>query len=205
MTRRPRSGDHGVALLEAALVIPFLALLVFGMIEGGFAYRDANVLSRATQQAARTDSRLAENLDADYEALRSLDSGLSSLSASSIQRVVIYDATTAGNVVPPACVSVARPDNTDSVGVNSAGVRCNVYSATQVGLDSPSSFGCGAGSWDGTFCPSSRSQDTPNPDRVGVWVQLSYDKVTTVLPGSLTLERAAVYQLEPCVAGVSSC
>lgn len=208
-SRRLRPGrsrsDRGVALVEAAIILPFLALLVFGMIEAGFAYRDGNILARATQQSARTDSRLAENLSADYEALRALDSGLSSLTASSISRVVIYDATTAGDEPPAACRTVARPDDTSPVGFNSAAARCNVYSATQVGLDAPGSFGCGGGAWDASYCPSSRSQDTPNPDRIGVWVELSYDKVTRVLPGSLTLQRASVYQLEPCIAGVSTC
>ncbi|MDE0803529.1 MAG: pilus assembly protein [Acidimicrobiales bacterium] len=202
--RRARP-DSGVALIEAALILPFLALLVFGMIEAGFAFRDGNILARATQQAARTDSRLAENLSADYEALRALDSGLSSLTASSVQRVVIYDATTVGDEPPAACRTVARPDDTSAVGINSGATRCNVYSATQVRLDAPGSFGCGGGDWDAAFCPSSRDQDTPNPDRIGVWVELTYDKVTTVLPGNLTLQRASVYQLEPCIAGVSTC
>ncbi len=208
MTLRLRTGtrgSRGVALIEAAFVIPFLALLVLGMVEAGFAYRDGNVLARATQQAARSDSRLAENLSADYEALRALDSGLAGLSASSIERVIIYDATTADDTPPAACLAVPRPDTTTPAGVNSGGVKCNVYSATQVRQDSPGSFGCGGGAWDASFCPSGRSQVTPNPDRVGVWVELSYDKVTAVLPGSLSLTRASVYQLEPCIAGVSSC
>lgn len=41
--RRARP-DSGVALIEAALILPFLALLVFGMIEAGFAFRDGNIL-----------------------------------------------------------------------------------------------------------------------------------------------------------------
>ena len=204
--RRPsRRGERGVALVEAAIILPFVVLLLIGVVEAGFAYNDGNILARATQQAARSDSRLAENLSADYEAIRSLEAGLSGLRASSIERVIVYDATTTGDTPPAACLAVARPDDTSTRGVNAGAVRCNVYSATQVSTDAPNRFGCGGGSWDSFFCPSSRSQDTPNPDRIGVWVELNYDKLTKVLPGSISLTRASVYQLEPCIAGVSTC
>lgn len=204
-SRRRSTDERGVALVEAAIIIPFLALLVLGIIEAGFALNDGNILARATQQSARSDSRLAENPSADYEALRSLEAGLSGLQASSIERVIVYDATTVGGTPPAACLALARPDDTATVGLNSGAARCNVYSATQVAADAPNQFGCGGGAWDSFFCPTGRSQDTPNPDRVGVWVELSYDKITRVLPGSLSLTRSSVYQLEPCIAGVSTC
>ena len=80
-----------------------------------------------------------------------------------------------------------------------------MYSAAQVAADSPASFGCGGGEWDRNFCPGDRTRSGNNPTKVGVWVELSFDKVTKVFPGSLSLTRAAVYQLEPCVAGDPTC
>lgn len=201
--RSKHRSDRGVALIEAAIVLPFLVLLVVGMIEAGFAFRDGNTLARATQQAARSSARLATNPVADYEALRALNTGLSSVTASSIERVIIYDAGDTGDRPPTSCLSLPRPDNTATVGLG-GGVRCNVYSRTQVRSDQPAMFGC-SGGWDSNFCPASRTRTGDTPTKVGVWVELSYDKVTSVLPGSMSLTRASVYQLEPCIAGDSTC
>ncbi len=198
-TRAPRT-ERGIALIETALVMPLLFLLFVGMIEAGVAYRDGNTLARATQQSARSDSRIADGTLADYEALKSLESGLAALDASSIARVIIYDAGATGDSPPPGCLALARPDDTSVVG----NATCNVYSATQVAADNPASFGC-AGRWDTNFCPTSRTRTGDDPTRLGVWVELDFDKVTKVLPGSLSLTRSAVYQLEPCVAGDPTC
>lgn len=196
-----RRSDEGVALLEAALILPVLFLLFIGMIEGGTAYRDGNTLARATQQAARSDARIADGQFADYEALKSLESGLAGLDASSIDRVIIYNAGATGDVPPPSCLAITRPDDFSVRG----NASCNVYSKSQVEADDPTRFGCGGGDWDANFCPSGRIRTGDNPTKLGVWVELDFDKVTKVFPGSLSLTRAAVYQLEPCVAGDPTC
>ena len=42
----------------------------------------------------------------------------------------------------------------------------------------------------------------PNPDRVGIYVEVHYDPVTGLLPpGGITIDRYVVYQLEPPTAG----
>lgn len=198
--RRLDRSERGIALVETALILPVLFLLFIGMIEGGTAYRDSNTLARATQQAARSDARIADGDSADYEALKSLESGLAALDASSLEKVIIYDAGSTGDSPPASCLAIPRPDDESRRG-NS---QCNVYSPTQVAADDPSNFGCGGG-WDNNFCPSSRIRTGDNPTKLGVWVELNFDKVTKVLPGSLSLTRAAVYQLEPCVAGDPTC
>lgn len=200
--RRRRDSDRGIALVETALILPLLVLLFIGMIEGGVAYRDGNTLARATQQAARSDARLADNPLADYEALRSLESGLSGLDASSVRSVIIYDAGSTGDTPPASCLALATGRANDTSVVGNA--QCNVYSAVQVSTDSPGAFGC-SGGWDTNFCPSGRTRTGNDPTKLGVWVELNFDKVTKVLPGSLSLTRAAVYQLEPCVAGDPTC
>lgn len=208
MTRRrpARHPDEGVALIEAALVLPLVALLLVGMIEAGFAWRDSNALARSTQQAARTAARLADSELADYEALRALDSALAGLAASSIQRVIVYDAGAGAGDSPPAvCLDEEPADPPAPAGEFGL---CNIYSAAQVHSDSPSEFGDGtscAGKWDQNYCPSDRVRSGDSPDRIGVWVELRFDQVTSVLPGSLSLSRASVYQLEPCIAGASTC
>ncbi len=197
---RVRRSEHGIALIETALILPLVFLLFVGMVEAGVAYRDSNILARATQQSARSNARLADNSFADYESLKSLESGLAALDASSISKVIVYDASASGDSPPASCLAISRPDDISVRG----NASCNVYSATQVAADDPGQFGC-AGGWDTNFCPTTRTRGGNNPTKLGVWVELDFDKVTKVLPGSLSLTRAAVYQLEPCVAGDPTC
>ncbi|MDZ7674705.1 MAG: TadE/TadG family type IV pilus assembly protein [Acidimicrobiales bacterium] len=198
-----RRDSRGIALIEAALVVPLLVLLAFGAIEAGFAYRDGNTLARATQAAARVDARVADGRLADYEALRTLDSALAAIDASSITKVIIFDATATGGDVPASCKTLT-PSDAGPIGQPGS---CNVYSATQVRTDDPSKFsgGCGGMKWDANWCPTNRIRTGDDPDRVGMFVELSYDKAVKVLPGSIALTQTAVFQLEPCVAGDSTC
>ena len=201
---RRRSGSRGVALIEAAIILPFLVVLVLGIVESGFAYRDGNVLARATQQAARSDARVADGSTADYEALRALDTGLSGISSSTVKKVIVYRVTAGITDKPPAvCLGKARPDDDSIVGHPN---QCNVYSRTQLKSDDPGRFGCGPNAWDRNFCPTSdRVRSGNNPTKIGVWVELSFDQVTKILPASMSLTRAAIYQLEPCIAGDPTC
>ena len=193
-----------MALIEAAIVLPLVVLLLVGTIEAGFAWRDANTLARATHQAGRTAGRLADSEVADFETLQALQSALAATSASSLERVIVYDAGGGNGDSPPQICLDEIPLDSAPAGVPGL---CNVYSAAQVAADDPTKFGgpvC-AGSWDQNYCPASRNRGGETPDRVGVWVELDFEQVTSVLPGSLSLTRAAVYQLEPCVAGASTC
>jgi Flp pilus assembly protein TadG len=46
-------GDHGAALVEFAIVLPLLAMLVFGMLTGGIVMNRRMSLTHATREAAR--------------------------------------------------------------------------------------------------------------------------------------------------------
>lgn len=51
--RRHRSGERGAIIVEAAIVFPVLALLLFGMISGGLALDDKQQMTHATREGAR--------------------------------------------------------------------------------------------------------------------------------------------------------
>jgi len=51
--RRRASGDEGTALIESAIILPFLVVLVFGIVELGFLFRSAAVTNTATRSGAR--------------------------------------------------------------------------------------------------------------------------------------------------------
>ena len=51
--RNQRNGSRGAALIEAVFVLPFLALLVFGVIELSMVFRSATVATNASRAGAR--------------------------------------------------------------------------------------------------------------------------------------------------------
>jgi Flp pilus assembly protein TadG len=192
-------GDQGSAMAEFALLAPFLILLTLGILEFGFAWRDVQVVERTTEAAGRAVSTFGafDSSFADYDALRAVSAGLAGLDRAEVQKVVIYRATTADGEPSAACRTASPP------GI--AG-QCNVYSASQVNTTNPSGFPrgdiqnptCAAGSWDSRWCFTTRSRDIVNGAHfVGVWVEVDYESLTGLLPATVTIERKAVFQLEP--------
>lgn len=51
--RRRGGGERGATLVEAAFVVPIVILLVFGTIEFGFAFNNANQLRQGVREGAR--------------------------------------------------------------------------------------------------------------------------------------------------------
>lgn len=206
--RRPfrrRAGvrrDAGVAFVEFAIALPLLSLIAFGTFEAGDYLHDRGVLARSTHQAARTASSVADDPNADYDLLRSLDATLDDLRNSSIERVVVFEAATADGAVPAACLSASRPDDLTPAGVEGV---CNIYSESQVRTDSIAQFGnCDSG-WDQYLCPTERDRDAVPPDRLGVYVELNFDVSLAFISTDADLRDTSVFQLEPCVLGDATC
>jgi len=53
MTRKLKSDDNGQAILEFAYVLPFLMIVVLGVIEFGVLFYDQAVVTSATREGAR--------------------------------------------------------------------------------------------------------------------------------------------------------
>jgi Flp pilus assembly protein TadG len=198
-------GDGGAVIVEFALVAPVIALVLLGTIEYGFAWSDANFVERSVQNSGRTAASLGQQMNADYEALRAVAGQFTTLKRAEVDKVVIYESTTADGQVPEACTSVVAT----GTGVYGVAGTCNVYSPTQVNatnfsgltpaqvLDRNTTNPTCAGNWDANWCPSTRSSQLRNPDHLGVWVRVNYQRMTGLLPGTFTIERSAVYQVEP--------
>lgn len=207
--RYPRrtAGDRGLAVVELAIVVPIISLLVLGVLEFGFLWGSVNRIERTVQNSARTGSGQGDNRYADYDTLRSVAATLAGTDGAEIERVIIYDSLTGDGAVPADCLSIP------ATGTAPKGVleSCNVYSAQQVLADNPGSFGsstlalddCGTGAWDAAWCPTGRSRSTDDPDYVGVYLEVTYTGRTSLIPTTMTVERRAVYQIEPCRAGES--
>ncbi|HXH25854.1 MAG TPA: TadE/TadG family type IV pilus assembly protein [Vicinamibacterales bacterium] len=57
MRRAHQGQQRGVALVEMAIVVPFLLLVVFGIIEFGSAYNDKITLNQGVREGARLAAR----------------------------------------------------------------------------------------------------------------------------------------------------
>jgi Tfp pilus assembly protein PilV len=200
--RRARNDDRGIVLIEFVLVAPLLLLIMLGIFEYGNAWRQTGSVERAAQQGARTAASMANHRFADFEALRAIDTATRDLPGLTVDRVVIYRAngSTNGDVPNAACFS------------GSVSGVCNHYTGSQVRSTSPSGFSGGtstapscAGSLDAAWCPLGRSRDQATITRIGVHVTLTYTSVTNLLPTTITIERNAVYQIDPCQQGETSC
>jgi hypothetical protein len=185
--------DAGVVLVETAVALIFLGVLLIGITEYGFAWRQTTVVEKTVQQSARVAGNLANESLADYEALQAFRSLLGSSKHLTVDYVIVYKSTTADGALPdPDCTTASQP-----------GV-CNRYVAADL-LRPAGDFGCGGAKPDSAWCPTGRVRDrSPSPDYVGVQARLTYEGLTGSV-GSITIVRRGVYAIEPCAFGLPGC
>lgn len=182
--------ERGASLLEFALVAPILMLLTFGTFEFGMFFKDYLTVANTTRAGARVGSAAGSGADADYQILQSLKASAAALpgGASSIEQISIYRSTSAGGGPTTMCQTTS-----------SASDKCNVY--TTSALSQPASkFGCGAGSIDFVWCPTTRSDSQAlGPDYIGVWVKTTHGFVTNLFGSSRVISDHVVMRIEPRV------
>jgi len=203
LLRRHHPDDRGVAIVEFALVAPLLFLVLFGIIEFGFVFKDSLTLTNMTRSGARTGAAVgnATSPDADYQILSAITSSAGALSAN-INGVIIFTATATSSALPTGCSFASG---------STAG--CNVYTPTQLSEVKqsngnwttmqtlyPTAFKCQSG-WDDHWCPSTRvvsqsGNGGSGPDYLGVYISAHHSKVTGWFQ-SLTLTDTSVMRLEP--------
>ncbi len=187
LRRNRRGSERGAALVELALIVPILVMLVVGIAEFGFGYKDRMTVQTATRTGARVGSTLGNRSTIDYDILQGVKSALGSVPTANIDKIIIYKSTTADGAVPATCLSSG----------SQAG-SCNVYLPSA--LTAPStSFGCGSGALDTAWCPTSRVvSQSVGPDYLGVYIQIRHDFFSGFLgTRQITLKDKAVLRLEP--------
>jgi hypothetical protein len=187
-SHRQSHQERGAALVEFALVAPVLMLLIFGAFEYGMFFKDYLTVSNTTRTGARVGSAAGSGGDADYQILQAVKAAASALpgGANSIQQISIYRSTSAGGVPTTTCQTTS-----------SATDKCNVY--TSSAFSQPlSKFGCGAGSIDSVWCPTTREDSQAiGPDYVGVWVRTTHGFVTKLFGTAKTITDNVVMRIEP--------
>lgn len=201
---RRAAGDRGLAMVEMAIIAPFLAMIMAGIVEYGTLWRDNLTVVSSSRAATRVVSNLGDNHLADYEAVLSLNSGLSAIDGYELEYVMIYDASAADGQPHGDCFDLSGDPQDSSTG------KCNVYDATDVativGLDCSTScsefpeHSCTAGSMTEHYCPMSDRETEQNVglSSVGVYVRIKRDYFTGIFPGDgVTIEDTSVMKVEP--------
>lgn len=188
---RPRrcSDDGGAALVEAAIITPVFMLMALGLIEYGLVFRDYVALGNATSSATRTLSIWGNAWDADYQTLQAAKKDLAAVPTGSIQRIVVFKATSGTDTSSWAgCKTGASTTNV-----------CNVYTPVDWNRTPVNTwFGCGVGSIDSAWCPTSRDVAVAtSPDYAGVYVRINHTYVTKLFGNSVTLDNFVISRLEP--------
>ena len=176
--------DHGVTLVEMAVLLPVLLLLALGAFEYGMLFRDSLTVSTAAREAGRVAASSANFGDADCVILEAAAGALQSMETGATAEVHIYKSDAAGAIPLPNASTMRR------------------YSPFQSG--DPSLIACTGSDWNaehlgGSWDPSDRVNDPSNADWIGVRVVYDHSWSTGFLwfTGTAQLDDEAVFRIEP--------
>jgi hypothetical protein len=171
-------------MVEAAIVMPLLLLLVFGIIEFGFLFKDALTDANASRAGARVGSSSGQDPLADYNVLKAIQAAGA---LTHVDLVVVFKADGPDGDVPPQCLTG---------GV--AGL-CNTYDATDLAIDQTTFMSAGY-TKDDNWPASTRqtSISSPNgPDYLGVFVQAHHTSFVIKMFPDKDIKDTTVMRLEP--------
>jgi hypothetical protein len=174
-------------MIEAAVVTPLFFVLLFGIVEVGYAMNDNLAVAHTTRAGSRVASASGNDVLADYGILQSIARESSALKGDQIERIVVYKPSGPGE----------EPTDTCKGGTPQTDV-CNVYTAAD--LDRPKSdFGCNTSKdLDEFWCPADRDAVLEGgTDYVGVWMEVDHPYVTKIFGASVTFTDSSVIRLEP--------
>jgi len=174
-------------------------MFIFAVVEVGLQLATTHAVTGAVQAGSRTASAAVSDIEADYTILQSIKKELTGLprGLNQIVRIVVYRSTASGQAPSTTCRAgtPAAPPATDV---------CNVYTAAD--LQRPiTDFGCYTGvpvvSPDRYWCPTTRKSALTGtggpPDYVGIYIEVTHQRVAGLVGSSKNLSDYAVLRLEP--------
>lgn len=202
-------GDEGTAMIELALVMPFLFAITMGIMEAGFMVKNSLTLTTALRLSARSEAQslgFSARRWAEYDALDMFRSLQLELKNATMNRLVVYKPTNTAGAAPTNCLSTTPvyPNGTGFAG-------CNIYGTQQLAdfataSTKTSRFGssastttCDANDWDRFWCTPTRGNSlVTGLDTVCIYAEFTYTYFTRIIPGgSRTLSDRACAQIEP--------
>ncbi len=195
-----RRGERGTALVEAAFVTPLFLILIFGIMEFGFLFRNYLTIANTTREASRTASVSGSSGEADYLTLRSAEHAFAAWGVENLTVMVIYHADGPNDTVPVGCLTVADSGS------------CNRYTPDEFNLSlnngdgTPADFfRCKPTAVDRFWCPDQRKtglSDTDagfpdGPAYIGVYVEAEHEYITGFFGSTATLKDDRIIRIEP--------
>ena len=115
-------------LVETAVILPFLFVMIFGIMEVGSVLKSYSGASNGVRAGGRMASVAGNDVDADRAILERMATESAGV-ADEIEYIVIWHATSTGEMPPAVCRPAPQPlPNTQSVGqAGAAGAACNIY------------------------------------------------------------------------------
>jgi Flp pilus assembly protein TadG len=183
---RSRAGnkDRGSAMVEAALIMPVLLLMTFGVIEWSLVMRDVAAVS----SAARTGVRVASippgptSTSITQPVAEAIQTAGSVMPKDNLEYILVYQANSDG---------FPLPEGNAAMTCAAAGKTCVKHSWS----DSRDAFTKTEGEWDpaliNTCVGDSKAQS------VGVYVQARHSMITNFFGNSRVIRDSAVLRFEP--------
>jgi Flp pilus assembly protein TadG len=184
---RPARNESGASLVEAAIILPVVLLIVFGIIEFGLAFKNALTVNSGTRAGVRTASAEPRRPSFHADTAAAVQKAITALPSGSVQELWIYKADADGD-----------PD-----GGGSAYTSCNTCSVWTWNT-ATNSFERQPGK---DWAPASQNAcvGDPNHDAVGVYLKVNHDFVTGFFGSRIALTDHVVMRLEPVPATGTGC
>jgi Flp pilus assembly protein TadG len=183
-TRRELASDRGAVAVEAALIIPVIILILFGIIEFALLLRDYVALTSATRTGTRMASAEPRMSAFADDAVAAVARAGTAMPASSIQEMWVYKANADG--LP----------GTESKTVGAKFVSCSANCLRYTYNASTKSFTAAGGSWSYTSINACASEST-NMTSVGVYIKAQHAWFTKLFGSNVSMGEHAVMRFEP--------
>jgi len=193
-----RKSERGTTMVEAAFVTPVFLILIFGIIEMGFLFRNYLAVNNAGLSGARAASVAGDDPDTDFLIVRTVAHGVEAMGVENLDFIVVYSADSPAATVHPSCLHGG-----------SVTLKCNRFTKREFYLSLESSPGvktdwaCASGAVDRFWCPTDRNSQVPSGagdpeiDYVGVYVQANHQYLTGFFGSETKLSSDRVIRLEP--------
>ena len=161
-------------------------IMLFGVFEAGFLFRDYLTVGNATREGAREASVAANTGLADYRTLEAIERAASALPDAAIEKIVIFEATGPDDTVPAACLGSAQTG------------LCNVYTAAD--FDRPTGdFGCELipPDPDSYWCPFDREVSAgTGQDYIGIHIRMEHRYMTGLFGDAVSIDDTTIFKVE---------
>ena len=181
---RLMAADRGSVMVEAALIIPILVLLIFGVIEWSFVLRDEAAVSSAARTGVRTASippgPTSTNItQPTADAIAQADSVMPK---DNLEYVLVYQANSDG---------FPLPEGNTTMTCAGAGKTCVKHTWS----DSKDAFNKVEGEWDPGLINTCVGD--PDAQSVGVYVKVTHPMITNFFGATREIDDSAVLRFEP--------